>query len=401
MEKLRGLEMVILRRGQLGAVFVQSLLFLAAVAMVIVLVVSPPGPVQSLVVTLFTFAALGLPWIYFYHTSIRVACAMAGALYAIGMVVPDLVVLRGIGIAVAAASALVSTFTGPRIADGTSGVFGTGREEEDGTGREGAGACPPAYYITLSLCFLNPVQFIQMAKQVVGQAAALVRSGGRLPMPESYPVVDSSGHPYIQRTRYTLPFKGEWLIAQGGVAPDESHSYGVIAQRYAYDFVMIDDDGNSSEAEGRECSDYFCYRREILAPADGEVVSTFEGVRDSPWPGRRRLDFLSRHFCGNHIVLRHSENEYSFMAHLARGSIRVRPGDRVQRGQVIAECGNSGHSTEPHLHFHVQDMPSIYSGIGIPVKFADLEVDRSPVQSTYLTAGSRVRSLPHLEKTER
>ena len=61
---------------------------------------------------------------------------------------------------------------------------------------------------------------------------------------------------------------------------------------------------------------------------------------------------------GNHVVLDLGSGEYALLAHLRRGSVRVRPGQRVRRGETLGRCGNSGNSSEPHLHFHVQDRPS-------------------------------------------
>ena len=132
----------------------------------------------------------------------------------------------------------------------------------------------------------------------------------------------------------------------------------------------------------------------ILAAADGEVVAARDAHRDHPAPGSGAIDWRARDIRGNFVVIRHAAREYSVLAHLLRGSVSVRPGDRVCRGQVIGRCGNSGHSTEPHLHFHVQDHPNFYLAVGRPVHFARFRRDREgsavEVEEGYLRAGEIV-----------
>ena len=74
-------------------------------------------------------------------------------------------------------------------------------------------------------------------------------------------------------------------------------------------------------------------------------------------------------------MIRHAENEYSSLIHLVPGSIEVATGDRVTRGEQIGQCGHSGNSAEPHLHFQVQDHPTFEISTGLPVRFDDLDVD--------------------------
>jgi murein DD-endopeptidase MepM/ murein hydrolase activator NlpD len=77
---------------------------------------------------------------------------------------------------------------------------------------------------------------------------------------------------------------------------------------------------------------------------------------------------------GNHVVLDLGGGVYAALAHLRRGSVRVRPGDRVAAGQKLAACGNSGNSTEPHLHFQLMDHPSVLLAAGPPVAFDHYQV---------------------------
>ena len=78
---------------------------------------------------------------------------------------------------------------------------------------------------------------------------------------------------------------------------------------------------------------------------------------------------------GNHLVLDLGDGAYAVLAHLRRGSLRVTKGQRVAAGEQVAECGNSGNSTEPHLHFQLQDHPSVLFAAGLPFRLARFEVD--------------------------
>ena len=231
--------------------------------------------------------------------------------------------------------------------------------------------------LSQALILINPLQMAQVIAQIVGQVIISRRA-----LPDT---------DYVQQARYTLPFRGEWLVYNGGVTPADSHSWDVLTQRYAYDFVIADAALRRHSGDGRALTDYFCYGRDVIAPADGEIITVRDGVRDTPHPGSGWIDFLSPDFRGNFVIIKHAEGEYSFLAHLIPGSIVVRVGQRVQRGQIIGRCGNSGHSTEPHLHFHLQDRPSFWLAAGLPLKFDDLIIDGAPQdQARYLTRGARV-----------
>ncbi len=231
--------------------------------------------------------------------------------------------------------------------------------------------------LSQALVLLNPLQVAQIVAQIVGQAIISIR--------RALPDTD-----YAQQARYTLPFRGEWLVYNGGVTPADSHSWDVLTQRYAYDFVIADAALRRHSGDGRALTDYFCYGQDVIAPADGEIITVRDSVRDAPRPGSGWIDFLARDFRGNFVIIKHAEGEYSFLAHLIPGSIVVRAGQRVQRGQLIGRCGNSGHSGEPHLHFHLQDRPSFWLAAGLPVKFDDVRVDGvSQAGTRFLTRGAR------------
>lgn len=230
---------------------------------------------------------------------------------------------------------------------------------------------------------LVPTMWPQVTRQIVGQNEAERRA------------IAAPGD-YRQRVRYRLPFNGEWYIVNGGVTPATSHSWDIIAQRYAYDFVIANESLRRWRSDGRTVTDYLCYGAPILAPAAGEVVWVREGVRDAPGPGTGWLDVFTPFFPGSTVIIRHAEGEYSFLAHLRPGSIVVAPGDRVEAGQPVGQCGNSGHSTEPHLHFHVQDRVDFWTAAGLPIAFDGVSVDGQPAaDDMYLVRGTRVRPSEH------
>lgn len=242
------------------------------------------------------------------------------------------------------------------------------------------------YLVSTTLAVANPRQLVQMVKQGVGQIRAERRVGEDAP----------SASTYVQKVPYALPFGGDpaggdWLVVNGGVTEETSHSWDFLEQRYAYDFVVADERGVTHTGDGKRVEDYYAYGEPVLASADGEVVHVRDGVRDAPRPGTGWVDWRSRDFRGNAVTIRHAEDEYSFSAHLLPGSIRVGSGERVRRGDEIGRCGHSGHSTEPHLHFQVQDRPDFFGAVGLPVKFTGVEVVGMDVEAwDYLEAGMRV-----------
>jgi murein DD-endopeptidase MepM/ murein hydrolase activator NlpD len=235
------------------------------------------------------------------------------------------------------------------------------------------------------LLFLWPPALAGQVLQFVGDRRAAPRA-----------VADASS--YRQKMRYSLPFRtpveGEWYVLNGGPDEQTSHSWELVSQRYAYDFVVVDGTLRRwrEGTEGRELGDYLCYGEPILAPADGVVVAVEDAIRDAPHPGTGWLDPFTRHIAGNRVVIQHAEGEYSLLAHLMPGSIAVSVGERVPRGREIGRCGNSGNSSEPHLHFQVQDKADFFEAAGLPVAFNGASADgNAPVSGRYLKRGSRVR----------
>jgi murein DD-endopeptidase MepM/ murein hydrolase activator NlpD len=179
--------------------------------------------------------------------------------------------------------------------------------------------------------------------------------------------------PIPQRNSVKLspPIQGEWLVLWGGDTEELNHHVVDEPQRRAFDLVVADQDGKTHRGDGQKNEDYLAWGREIIAPADGIVVEAINGVRDNE-PGH--MNPYSA--VGNAVCIEHAKNEVALLAHLQRGSVRPKAGDRVKRGDVLGLCGNSGNSSEPHLHFHLMNTPLMQDGTGIKVFFQRITVTR-------------------------
>jgi murein DD-endopeptidase MepM/ murein hydrolase activator NlpD len=160
-----------------------------------------------------------------------------------------------------------------------------------------------------------------------------------------------------------LPVTGEWSVSQGGRTRAQNRHVRVRNQRRAADLVVVDASGKKHSGDGRRNEDYFAYGRDIVAMADGVVVFAVDGVHENA-PGERAHEFGP----GNMVLLEHPDGLYALYGHLIPGSIAVEVGERVQRGQLLGQCGNSGRSTGPHLHVQGQDGP-LWDASGVELVF--------------------------------
>lgn len=166
--------------------------------------------------------------------------------------------------------------------------------------------------------------------------------------------------PEKNEIKLSLPFKGKWLVFWGGDTKELNQHHDAPNQRFAFDFLGADEQGKIRKGKAQVNEDYFAFGREVLAPADGNVTDVINGVRDNVPGSMNPYSAL-----GNAVFIQHREHEVSVLAHLKLGSITVKVGNKVKRGQVIGLCGNSGNSSEPHLHYHLQNTPIIQDGTGI------------------------------------
>ena len=216
------------------------------------------------------------------------------------------------------------------------------------------------FFLSALFMFLDPI-FLQSLLQIVGVFYISIANRFNLPSKENY----------VCKGDYTLPFLGKWTVINGGVEKELSHSWGIFTQRYAYDFVILDDEGKSFAGDNKLADSYYCYEKAIVAPYDGVVVKISNKHKDSRVDGQKAYcDALD--IRGNYIVIQHYEHEYSVIAHILQNSFSVTVGDKVRRGQSIAKCGNSGNTSEPHVHFQLQDGKSFFLSSGLPIAFSNI-----------------------------
>jgi murein DD-endopeptidase MepM/ murein hydrolase activator NlpD len=170
------------------------------------------------------------------------------------------------------------------------------------------------------------------------------------------------------------PGPGRWLIQNSPANRVPSHGTALLATSYAIDFVPVDDRGRTAPVTARtlvrpEPPTLFPgFGRPVLAPAEGRVVAVHDGEVDHPayrgFPSLRYALTQSRRLtagwvtlAGNHVIIEVRPKTCVALCHLRRGSVRVGVGTVVRRGDQLADCGNSGNSTEPHVHLQAMDDP--------------------------------------------
>ena len=225
----------------------------------------------------------------------------------------------------------------------------------------------------------------QPARLVIAFAAN-GRIGGLSVQPDERKPFPSKFLDYQTRTRLSPPFEGEWFVFWGGRTLEQNHHAGSRSQRFAHD-VTIMKDGRTYAGDGKKLEDYHCYGQPVLAPAAGTVVWLEDGHPDQAIGSSD-----PSHPIGNGVIIDHGQGEFSLLAHFQPGSIEVRKGDAVRSRQPIARCGNSGNTSEPHLHYQLQNGPTPEDVDGLPAFFGDLVVDGKEVERAELLRGQRVRS---------
>ena len=192
-----------------------------------------------------------------------------------------------------------------------------------------------------------------------------------------------SNLPKIERnkTKLILPFNGQWNVTWGGDTKELIYHVESEAQKNAFDILIKNDKGNSFKTNGKTNEDYYAFGKELIAPCDGEIVLVVEGVKDNV-PGILNPIYVP----GNTVIIKTINNEYLFFAHFKQHSIVVKQGQKVKLGQLLGLCGNSGNSSEPHLHFHIQNVEDMNTATGVKCYFdkihvnGELKTDYSPIQ---------------------
>ena len=202
---------------------------------------------------------------------------------------------------------------------------------------------------------------------------------------------ESDGH--YTKNKYIMPVKEEWFIFWGGTNEFINYHYAYASQRYAYDLVIMKG-GQSYKDTTIRNENYYAFNKEVVAPADGQVVKVIDNIADNV-PGE--MNESQPQPAGNYVVIEHQNNEYSMLAHFKQHSIQVKEGDSIKQGQVIGLCGNSGNSSEPHIHFQVMNSEDYVNGQSIRIRFED---GTKPIQGDTVSY-MRPRNNKIVEKIDR
>ena len=209
-----------------------------------------------------------------------------------------------------------------------------------------------------------------------------------------------------------LPFRGRWLARRSPARRVPSHGTHLFGVTYAIDFVAVGGDGRPAPRTWRSAFSveppeiFVGFGAAILTPVSGTVVETHDGEVDHearrsqltlvPYMlgQARRVRAGAAAIAGNHVVVAmESRGPFVLLAHLRQGSVRVAPGDMVGIGEQVGECGNSGNSTQPHVHVQVTDSTDWASARGLPMVFrrpgTDAHGERTwmPAESEIVDAG--------------
>jgi murein DD-endopeptidase len=162
-----------------------------------------------------------------------------------------------------------------------------------------------------------------------------------------------------------------------------------VPGRFAIDWIKVDRNGRYFRGNGSNVADWYGYAAEVLAVADGVVSSTRDGAAEPSTVARGVVPTPPGALAGNYVALDLGGGRYAFYEHLKPGSIRVKPGDVVTRGQTIGLLGYTGQSTGPHLHFHVADRNSPLDAEGLPYR-----LQAFTLLGAYATADAFAQSQP-------
>jgi murein DD-endopeptidase MepM/ murein hydrolase activator NlpD len=211
-------------------------------------------------------------------------------------------------------------------------------------------------------------------------------------------VVNRQGREHIEAAparEVAPPVTGRWSALNSPADHTPSHGTHAYGQTYAIDIVAEPEPGarpgfHALWPLARRNRDFPGFGAPLLAAADATVVRAVDHRRDhlsrTSLPGLlylmlfegsvREMGGVGR-IVGNHVVLDLGDGTFALYAHLRRGSLAVAEGEKVRAGQRLAECGNSGNSSEPHLHFQLMDGPDPDTARGLPFSWRGLGVPRN------------------------
>jgi murein DD-endopeptidase MepM/ murein hydrolase activator NlpD len=189
---------------------------------------------------------------------------------------------------------------------------------------------------------------------------------------------------------YLFPLTGSWYVGAGS-SFHTAHRWAV-PEEFALDLLRVDGNGNAFRGNGTRRQDYYGYAAPVRAAHAGRVIDVFNDLpetdADLQRAGESKQAYMQRVVegqmarlaqgtnivIGNHVTIDHGDGSYATYAHLQTGSITLKVGEEVRRGQPLGKLGTSGNSTAPHLHFQVCDAPDALHCAGIPIAFDEIEL---------------------------
>jgi len=193
---------------------------------------------------------------------------------------------------------------------------------------------------------------------------------------------------YKSPNQYDFPLKGSWSAF--GAPTLNSHHRWVSIQEFAYDFLKMDKKGNTHKKNGSKFEHYYAYGEPIYSIGNGKVVSVLNTVKESSLllnndveSQDQRMNKIKtlqnellkkgfEYILGNHVIIEHPNGEYSYYMHLKTESVNAKVGDNITKGQQIGKLGQSGMSSQPHLHFQLSDSPKILESRCLPIVFDNI-----------------------------
>jgi len=199
------------------------------------------------------------------------------------------------------------------------------------------------------------------------------------------PLVITTASAPVSRTAVPViqpPLRGgEWLAGNGPsnaslhrrtLLADQGHAW--LSQRFAIDWIELYPNGKSYQGDPNDNKNYRAYGAEIHSVADGVVTQIKDGIPQNVPNQDPVVPITMETVGGNHVLAKIGDGLYAFYAHLQPGSVRVKVGDKVRTGDVLGLLGNSGNSSEPHLHFQICNQNSELACEGLPYAFPSYEV---------------------------
>ena len=226
--------------------------------------------------------------------------------------------------------------------------------------------------LRIAACFVTPRQSNTVASLAMAIAGAVMLADlGRTLVRGSAAV------------QIAPPFRGEWLVLQGGASPLQNHHLSVYNQHFAIDLVRLENGSIfdvAVEAGGNAAA--YGWEQPLVSPADGRVVFTRDGMEDARGVGTVST---AADAAGNVIVIELDNGLFVVLAHLRQGSLQVENGDSVRTGDMLARVGNSGNTTMPHLHLQVQTHADLWDSDNRSVPFAFGTDGRVPVRNDLIS----------------